>query len=51
MSMTWKQFKEDLESQGVTDEMNVNWMAFGYMCGFPDKLYVEITDSGFSVGE
>lgn len=28
MSMTWKQFKEDLESQGVTDDMFIGEISF-----------------------
>ena len=28
MSMTWKQFKEDLESQGVADDMFIDNISF-----------------------
>jgi len=50
MTLTWKEFKEKMEAQGVTDDMEIDYIDFGCTClGDGPDAYIDITYNEVSI--
>lgn len=49
--MTWKEFKEEVERQGVADDFNINYIDISCRYDFDDlpEIHVTIEDGHFSI--